>query len=238
MQDFKRGTVRANQLTFEYLTAGDGPLALCVHGFPDSPYSYRYLLPALAEAGYRAVAPFNRGFAPTELPADRHHIHSSTMAADQIALHEALGGGSDAILIAHDWGAVGAWGAAGKEPGRWRRCVVLNIPPFAIFGENIVTYDQIKRSFYFWYFQNQRVAEDVIRADDFAFIDRIWADWSPGYDASEDLPKVKECIRDPVHFKAALGYYWGQFDPNRFGSEEWAAEQAAAWGADITQPTL
>ena len=117
MQDFKRGTVRANQLTFEYLTAGDGPLALCVHGFPDSPYSYRYLLPALAEAGYRAVAPFNRGFAPTELPDDRHHIHSSTMAADQIALHEALDGDSDAILIAHDWGAVGAWGAAGKEPG-------------------------------------------------------------------------------------------------------------------------
>ena len=115
---------------------------------------------------------------------------------------------------------------------------MLNIPPFAIFGENIVKYDQIKRSFYFWYFQNQRVAEDVIRADDFAFIDRIWADWSPGYDASEDLPKVKECIRDPAHFKAALGYYWGQFDPNRFGSEEWAAEQAAAWGADITQPTL
>ena len=103
MQDFKRGTARANQLNFEYLTAGDGPLALCVHGFPDSPYSYRYLLPALAEAGYRAVASFNRGFAPTELPADRHHIHSSTMAADQIALHEALGGGSDAILIAHDW---------------------------------------------------------------------------------------------------------------------------------------
>jgi pimeloyl-ACP methyl ester carboxylesterase len=72
------GTVRANQLTFEYLTQGDGPLALCIHGFPDSPYSYsysyRYLLPALAGAGYRAVAPFNRGFAPTELPDDRHHI--------------------------------------------------------------------------------------------------------------------------------------------------------------------
>ena len=77
---------------------------------------------------------------------------------------------------------------------RWRRCVQpsSNIPPFAIFGENIVTYDQIKRSFYFWYFQNQRVAEDVVPADDFAFIDRIWADWSPGYDASEDLPKVKD----------------------------------------------
>ncbi len=53
MQDFERGRVRANQLTLEYLTMGDGPLALCVHGFPDSPYTYRYMLPALAEAGYR-----------------------------------------------------------------------------------------------------------------------------------------------------------------------------------------
>ena len=238
MEDFKRGTVRANNLTFTYLTEGDGPLALCLHGFPDSPYTYRYLLPALAEAGYRAVAPFIRGFAPTELPDDRYHIHSSMMVNDAIALHEALGGGPDAILIAHDWSALAAWGAAGKEPDRWRRLAVLNIPPFAIFGENIVKYDQIKRSFYFWYFQMERVSEAVISADNFAFIDRIWEDWSPGYDASEDLPKVKECIRDPAHFKAALGYYRGQFDPTRFGSEEWAAEQAAAWGKEITQPTL
>jgi pimeloyl-ACP methyl ester carboxylesterase len=84
----------------------------------------------------------------------------------------------------------------------------------------------------------QRVCEEVISADNFAFIDNIWADWSPGYDAAEDLPKVKDCIREPAHFQAALGYYWGQFDPTRFGSPDWAAEQAAAWGKDITQPTL
>jgi hypothetical protein len=116
-----------------------------LHGFPDSPYSYRYLLPALTDAGYRAVAPFNRGLAPTELPDDRHHVHASTMVANQIELREALGGDDQAIL---------------------------NIPPFAIFGENIVTYDQIKRSFYFWYFQMQRVCEHVISADNFAFTDR------------------------------------------------------------------
>jgi len=63
------------------------------------------------------VAPFNRRLAPTELPDDRHHVHTSTMVADQIALHEALGD-DQAILIAHDWGAVGAWGAPGKEPDR------------------------------------------------------------------------------------------------------------------------
>ena len=238
MTEFDRGRVRANELDFEYLTMGDGPLALCVHGFPDSPYSYRYLLPALAEAGFRAVAPFNRGFAPTELPGDRHHVHTSTMVTDQNSLHEALGGDSEAVLIAHDWGACGAWGAAAKAPPRWRRLVVMNIPPFAIFGENIPTYDQIKRSFYFWYFQMQHVAADVVAANDFAFIDRIWGDWSPGYDASEDLPHVKDCIRDPAYFSAALGYYRCQFDPTRFGSPDWVAEQADAWGSDVSQPTL
>ena len=63
------------------------------------------------------MAPFNRGFAPTEVPPDRHHVHTSMMAADQNALHESLGGGPDAVLIAHDWGAVGAYGAAGKAAG-------------------------------------------------------------------------------------------------------------------------
>jgi pimeloyl-ACP methyl ester carboxylesterase len=239
MPDFERGTVEANGLEFHYLAAGSGPLALCVHGFPDSPFTYRYLLPDLARAGYRAVAPFARGFAPTELPADRHHVHSSTMVADVLALGEALAGGQEAVLIAHDWGAVAAWGAAGRRADLWAHCVILNIPPFAIFGENIVKYDQIKRSFYFWYFQLQHVVEASISDDDFAFIDRIWGDWSPGYDASEDLPLVKDCIRDPRHLQAALGYYWGQFDPTRFGSPDWADEQKAAWGTyDVQAPTL
>ncbi len=238
MPEFETGDVRANGLQFHYLEMGEGPLALCLHGFPDSPWTYRYLIPELAEAGYRAVAPFNRGFAPTEVPADRHHVHTSTMVADAVALHEALGGDGDAVLIAHDWGAVAAWGAAGHAPARWRRCAILNIPPFQVFGENLFSYDQIKRSFYFWFFQMQAVAEKIISADDFAFIDRIWGDWSPGYDATEDLPYVKECLRDPAHFQTALGYYWGQFEPARMGSAMWAEEQEAAWGRPITQPIL
>jgi pimeloyl-ACP methyl ester carboxylesterase len=163
MPELERGTVEANGLEFHYLASGSGPLALCLHGFPDSPWTYRHLLPELGRVGYRAVAPFNRGFAPTELPADRHHVHTSTMVADALALNAALGGGPDAPLIAHDWGAVAAWGAAGRGPDRWGRCVILNIPPFEIFGENIVTYEQIKRSFYFWYFQLQRVIRDRSR---------------------------------------------------------------------------
>ena len=59
MAEFGTGDVRANGLRFYYLEMGEGPLALCLHGFPDSPWTYRYLLPELAEAGYRAVAPFS-----------------------------------------------------------------------------------------------------------------------------------------------------------------------------------
>ena len=81
------------------------------------------------------------------------------------------------------------------------------------------------------------MCEDVISAGNLAFIGRIWADCSPGYDASEDLAKVKERIREPAHFQAALGHYRGQVDPSRSGSPQWAAEQAAAWGRDTTQPT-
>ena len=109
--------------------------------------------------------------------------------------------------------------------------MIINIPPFDIFGENLGTYAQIKKSFYFWYFQMQRVIEDRIRQDDFRFIQDIWGDWSPGYDADADMVHIREALRDPDHLRAALGYYWGQFDPTRFGSPEWASEQEAAWVA-------
>src|SRR5881398_2699652 len=93
-------TVEANGLTFGYLETGDpdGPLALCLHGFPDSADTWRHLLPALAGAGFRAVAPFMRGYAPTAIPADGAY-HLGALVADAVALHEVLGGDGNAVLI-------------------------------------------------------------------------------------------------------------------------------------------
>ena len=71
--EFKRSNIQANGVQFHFIEVGEGPLALCLHGFPDSPWSYRYMLPALAQAGYRAVAPFMRGYAPTSIPADSRY---------------------------------------------------------------------------------------------------------------------------------------------------------------------
>ena len=79
-------TIVANGVEFAYLAAGEsGPLALCLHGFPDSAHSWRHLLPALADAGYRAVAPFQRGYAPTAVPADGRY-QTGMLATDAIAL--------------------------------------------------------------------------------------------------------------------------------------------------------
>jgi len=126
--DLQQGQVTANRLNFTYLEAGSGPLALCLHGFPDSPWTYRYLLPALAEAGYRAVAPFMRGYTPTDISTDGHY-RTNDLVADAVALHQELGGDGEAVLIAHDWGATAAWGATALEPQRWRRVVIANVPP-------------------------------------------------------------------------------------------------------------
>src|SRR3954471_1519064 len=105
------GRIDANGVDFAYLEAGSGPLALCLHGFPDSAWGFRQLLPELASAGFRAVAPFQRGYAPTEVPADGL-FQTGALGLDACALHEALGGDGDAVIIGHDWGALGTYAAA------------------------------------------------------------------------------------------------------------------------------
>jgi pimeloyl-ACP methyl ester carboxylesterase len=200
-------SVRANDLDFGILEAGSGPLALCLHGFPDSARTWRHLLPVLADAGFHAVAPFMRGYAPTQVPADGAY-HIGVLAADATALHEVLGGDSDAVLIGHDWGAETAYAAAAGAPDRWRRLVTLAVPPAAVDPVLFTDYEQLRRFFYLFMFRDPlEFAEAVVGADNMSFLDRLWSDWSPGYDASEDLANVKECLRDPANLAAAIGYY-------------------------------
>lgn len=202
----REGRIEANDLEFAYLAAGDeGPLALCLHGFPDSAHTWRHLLPALADAGFRAVAPFLRGYAPTAVPADGLY-QSGAIASDAIALHEALGGDGDAVLVGHDWGALAAYSAAGHAPDRWRRVVTAAVPPPATVANAFFSYDQLQRSWYMFFFQSP-LSDLAVPMDDLAFIDRLWADWSPGFDATAELAAVKDAMRDPANLAAALGYY-------------------------------
>ena len=192
-------TIHANGVEFAYLSLGEGPLALCLHGFPDTAHTWRHLMPALAEHGYRAVAPFMRGYAPTEVPADGAY-EDAALVADLRALHEELGGGDDAVVIGHDWGAFPVYATA----GRFRRAVTLSVPPPGSLAGGFLEYEQLKRSFYIFLFQTA-LAESAAAAP--GFIDNLWRDWSPGYDASEDLEFVRRSIGAPANLAAAIGYY-------------------------------
>jgi len=228
--------VTANGVQFSYFESGpaDGPLALCLHGFPDSASTWRFLLPELARAGFHAVAPFLRGYAPTAIPADgRYQI--GALARDANSLHAALGGTGDAVIIGHDWGALTAYAAVAHQPDRWRRAVTAAVPPTAAIGMSLFTYAQLQRSWYMFFFLSP-LAEIALPLDDYAFIDGLWADWSPGYEASFDVARVKESIGDPAHIAAAIGYYRALYDP-ALADPELADEQNAAL-APTPKPTL
>jgi pimeloyl-ACP methyl ester carboxylesterase len=233
----RSAAVRANDLEFGLLEAGSGPLALCLHGFPDTAHTWRHLLPVLAGAGFRAVAPFMRGYAPTGVPADGAY-QVGALAADAVALHEALGGGGDAVLIGHDWGAEAAYGAAAHAPDRWRRLVTLAVPPAALDPVLFSDYEQLKRFFYLFLFRDPAgFADALVASDEMTFLDRLWHDWSPGYQAGEDLARVKKSLREPANLAAAIGYYraagyWAAGATGRYADEEQAV------GRQAPQPTL
>jgi pimeloyl-ACP methyl ester carboxylesterase len=207
--EISHANVSANELDFGLLVCGpadgDAPLALCLHGYPDSAWTWQVLLPELAAAGYRAVAPFSRGYAPTSIPSDGRY-QSGVLGVDANALHEALGGKGDAVLIGHDWGAMGAYSAASLEPDRWRRVVTAAVPPGPVTASGFFNYDQLRLSWYI-FFQLTPMAEPVIPMNDYQFIHRIWRDWSPGYDGAEFVRRFVECMATPEHLAAALGYY-------------------------------
>jgi pimeloyl-ACP methyl ester carboxylesterase len=210
--EIRPDTVTASGLKFGVLTCGEaGPLALCLHGFPDCAQTFRHLLPSLADAGFRAVAPWLRGYEPTGIPATGDYSLNA-LAADANALHEVLGGDGEAVLIGHDWGAMTSYVAGTEAPDRWRRMVTMAVPPPKTASAAFMNYRQLKRSFYIFLFQTGLAP--IVGMNDLAFIDGLWSDWSPGYDGSADLEGVKQSLRNPDNLMAAIGYYRAMFDPH------------------------
>jgi pimeloyl-ACP methyl ester carboxylesterase len=203
-------TVDANGINFGALAWGstEAPLALLVHGYPDTAWTWRHLGPYLAKRGWRAVAPFTRGYAPTDLaPDDRYLI--ADQANDILGLHSALGGDARAVLIGHDWGAAAMWAVTAKEPGRFARYVGIAVPPTPALLKPWrsrstlgLAAGQARMSWYFLYNQLPASERGLDRV-----IPKLWRDWSPGYDAREDLIHVFQALSGPGRRRAALRYY-------------------------------
>lgn len=203
--------LRNGPLRFTARSEGTGPLVLCLHGFPDNCRTFDALLPALAEAGYRGVAPTMRGYEGSAQPADQDY-HAIRMAEDVVGWIEQLGGGP-AHLIGHDWGATIALGAALLAPDRVASLTMLSVPHPAGFAEfYAIDPAQQARSHYILEFQEPG-AEDRLLADDCEWLERLWRTWSPGWDIPADiLQTVRETFREPGVAAATLGWYRQAFD--------------------------
>lgn len=203
--------VEANGLRFGLLSWGpeDGPLALLVHGFPDTAWTWRFVGPLLGEAGWRAVAPFTRGYGPSGLaPDDRYFVEDQTV--DLLALADLLEEGrGDPVLIGHDWGAVAAWAIASRHPERFASIVAMAVPPPGVLKQVWLSPStiptglaQLRLSWYFLFNQfgvAERRFEGLIR--------HLWKAWSPGYDGTADIELLLDSLDTPDRRRAALGYY-------------------------------
>ena len=228
-------TVEANGLGHAYLEDGpsDGAPVLLLHGFPDHAPSFRHQMPALAAEGYRVLAPWLRGYAPTALAPDGVYT-SDALVADAAGLIDALAGGR-AHVVGHDWGAVVGYGLAAAHPEKVASLTAIAIPHPAKFGMALLggDYDQLRRSWYMFFFQMAGLADAVVPADNFRFIDRLWEDWSPGYRRSaEEKAELDECFAQPGVVQAALGYYRAMFSGGGGGAAPIPMATTVIFGAD------
>lgn len=198
--DWKRLTIDGTE--FAYLEAGEGPLVVLVHGFPDTAHTWDDVRPGLAAAGYRVVSPNTRGYWPTGVPANGRY-DSDRLGQDVLDLIAALGE-TTAIVVGHDWGASAAYSAANLGPDVVRFLVTVAIPhPLSIKP----TPRLVWAARHFLSFR-RRSAEARCRANDFALIDQLVKRWAPSWDVPPDeTAAVKEAFRHPGSLTAALGYY-------------------------------
>ena len=202
--------VEARGLRFGVLEWGDegAPLALLVHGYPDTAWTWRYLGPRLAAAGWRVAAPFTRGYGPTELAPDGSYLVAD-LATDLLALRDALGGNERSALVGHDWGAVVAWAISASSPQAFSRIVAMSVPPPPAVLDPWRSRSgiglglrQLRMSWYFL-FNQLPGAERTLGW----LIPRLWRTWSPGYDPAWDLQRVFASLDSTERLRAALGYY-------------------------------
>lgn len=208
MSDFEPLTLQANGLEFSALAQGSGPLVICLHGFPDTSRSFRHQLPALAAAGYRAIAPTLRGYEPSSQPSDGDYT-MVRMAEDLVGWVDQLGD-EPVHVVGHDWGAIIAYAAGALSPRHFRTLTTLAVPhPDRMQREGLRKFpSQLRNSWYMLFFQLRGLADFVVEARDWAFIEKLWRDWSPDWEApAEEMDHLKKTLAQPGVKRAALGYY-------------------------------
>src|SRR5262245_60334487 len=187
----KMRTVEANVIKMRIAEIGQGPLVIFLHGFPESWYSWRHQLPAVAKAGFHAVAPDLRGYGKTDKPANVEDYDIRHLTADVTGLIDALGE-KTAVVVGHDWGSLVAWTAVLLHPDRFTGLVAMSVP----YGgrASVSPVETWKKTygdnfFYILYFQEPGVAEAEFDKHPRAFLSRLYL--------SPDSPREAPEVTDP-----------------------------------------
>lgn len=210
--------IDTGDVTLSCHVAGEGKVVIALHGFPDHRGAFRPLLPALTGAGYKVIAPALRGYAPSGVAFSGRHDalaagEDAVLLADHFSPHEPV------RIVGHDWGAVAAFAAVAKAPRRFSHLVTMAVPHMAVAMRRLFRPAQLRRSWYVGLFQLPGIAEKRLVENDFAFIDRLWRDWSPGYSATrEEIAAVKEGIVGRVG--PVLAYYRALLSPSKMAESK------------------
>lgn len=199
---------QVGEIRLHYAECGaeNDQLVILLHGFPEFWYSWRHQMPVLG-AHYHVVAPDMRGYNLSDKPSRVSDYRIEYLVEDVIGLINHFGK-SQAVIIAHDWGAGVAWAVAQRHPEAVNRLAALQVPLPAAWSENM-TFAQLRRSWYMFFFQLPRLPEWWASANDFARVGVMYRKTSvrPGAFSDEDIKVYKDALRQPRALTSALNYY-------------------------------
>lgn len=211
MTGLRHGYAELGDVRLHYVEAGEGPLVVLLHGFPEFWFSWRFQIPALAAAGFRVVAPDMRGYNLSSRPADVAAYDVDRLAGDIRDLIRERGTES-ALLAGHDWGAAVAWATAINHPEAVKRLAILNVPHPRRLLHGLRQPRQLVKSWYMFFFQLPWLPERLVRTRRWFFFRHGFEhDARPGAFTPQDISQYVEAWQQPGAAKAMIDYYRGVF---------------------------
>jgi epoxide hydrolase 4 len=226
--ELREGNAEVGDASLHYVEAGDGPLIVLLHGFPEFWFGWRLQIAPLAAAGFRVVAPDTRGINLSSKPEDFHDYGVDLLADDISGFIGALGADS-ASLVGHDWGGSIAWTVAMNHPEVVDRLAILNAAHPRKLSEGLKHPSQLRRSWYFFFFATPGLPEEVVPLRDWHFLRHFLHEANPPY-TDDELALYEEAWAQPGAAAGMINYYRA--------SVRQSQKEAAAKLRPLSAPTL
>ncbi|MEH1785200.1 alpha/beta hydrolase [Nostoc sp.] len=233
---WKHDYITTNGVNLHYVTQGEGPLMLMLHGFPEFWYSWRHQIPEFAQ-DFKVVAIDLRGYNNSDKPNEQSAYVMDEFIKDVEGVIKALGY-QKCVLAGHDWGGAIAWAFAYAHPEMVERLIILNLPHPAKFAQGFRTLQQLQRSYYIFLFQLPWIPEIFLQSSDYQAIETIFKGTAVNKSAftKSDIDAYKDAAAKRGALTAMLNYYRNIFQ-QRMLNPNWDVLEVPTlmiWGENDT----